>query len=43
MSLGDSKCIVGENEAKIHMDFVVNKLTVTMDGKKLMVGGELKL
>ena len=43
ISLGDSKSIVGENEAEIHMDFVVNKPTVRIDGKKLMVGGELKL
>jgi leucyl aminopeptidase (aminopeptidase T) len=43
VAIGDSKSIGGENEAEIHMDFVVNKPTVTIDSKTLMVGGELKL
>lgn len=43
VAIGDSKSIGEENEAEIHMDFVVNKPTVRIDGKKLMVGGELKL
>jgi len=43
VAIGDSKSIGGDNEAEIHMDFVVNKPTVTIDGKKLMVEGKLKL
>lgn len=43
VAIGDSKSIGGENEAEIHMDFVVNMPNVTIDGKTLMVGGELKL
>jgi aminopeptidase len=43
VAIGDSKSIGGENEAEIHMDFVVDKPTVTIDSKKLMIEGELKL
>jgi leucyl aminopeptidase (aminopeptidase T) len=43
VAIGDSKSIGGENEAEIHMDFVVNKPNMIIDGKKLMIEGKLKL
>ncbi len=43
VAIGDSKSIGGENEAEIHMDFVINKPNVTIDDKTLMAEGKLKL